>query len=234
MTVAISVVVPCRNEAASLRACLDALALQDYPRDRFEVIVVDGGSTDGCADVARARGTRLLADRGEGPAAARNLGIRAAQGGIVAFTDADCMPRPDWLTRVAEVFAEDPGVAGVAGALRMPRETFLGRLEDDEARAHYRGVITSNVSYRRAALLDVGGFDESLQCAEDYDLAWRLVDAGHRVVHDPRPVVVHSPPEVHGSVAGYLRKQLWYAESDVPAHVRAFRRRRGSRDAAGS
>lgn len=230
----ISVVVPCRNEAASLCVCLDALALQDFPRERFEVIVVDGGSTDGCREMAAERGARVLSDGADGPAGARNVGIHAARGEVVAFTDADCVPRTDWLTRVAEVFAEDPSLAGVAGALRMPRETFLGRLEDDEARAFYRGFITSNVAYRRDALLAVGGFDASLKCAEDYDLAWRLMDAGYRIVHDPRPVVVHAPPEASGTVVGYLRKQYWYARSDVPAQARALRRWRTSRSAAGS
>lgn len=228
MTLLVSVVIPCRNEARTLRACLDALAAQDFPRDRFEVIVVDGGSTDGSRDIAQAHGVLLLDDDGRGPSAARNQGIRAARGEVVAFTDADCVPQHDWLTSIAEVFAEDPAVAGLGGALRMTRSTWLGRAEDADARANYRGFITSNAAYRRDVLLEVGGFDESLACAEDYDLAWRVVEAGHRLVHDPRPIVVHDPPEVSGSFAAYLRKQFWYARSDVPALARWARRARGS------
>lgn len=220
----ISVVVPCRNEARSLVAALDALEGQDFPRHRFEILVVDGGSTDGSCDIAGSRGVRLLADRGRGPGAARNVGVRAARGEIVAFTDADCMPRPDWLTSIAEVFAEQPNAAGVAGSLRMPRHTLLGRLEDNDALAHYAGTITSNVAYRRDVLLEVGGFAEELLCCEDGDLAWRVQDAGHRIVHDRRPVVTHAPPEVGGSLAPYLGKQLWYARHDVIAHARAVRR----------
>lgn len=234
MTLAVSVVIACRNEASRLRSCLEALAAQDIPRDRFEVLVVDGGSTDGSREIALRLGARVLQDGGGGPSGARNVGLHAARADVIAFTDADCVPRTDWLSGVMEVFAEDPTLSGVAGAIRMPRDSFLGRLEDDEARTYYRGLITSNVAYRRDALLAVGGFDETLRCAEDYDLAWRTMDAGYRVAHDPRPVVVHSPPEIHASLGVYLRKQFWYARHDVPAHLRAVGRHRRTALAAGS
>lgn len=221
---AISVVIPSRNEAGSLSTCLDALEGQDFPRDRYELIVVDGHSTDGCDAAARARGVRLLSDHGDGPSAARNLGIRAARAPIVAFTDADCIPERDWLTRIAEVFAEDPLLDGVGGGLRVTRLSLLGRMEDSDAQAAYRGFITSNVAYRREVLLALGGFDEKLQCCEDYDLAWRAMDAGYRVLHDPRPLVVHNPPEIAGPIHAYLKKQWWYGRNDVPAHARAVLR----------
>ncbi|MFA5861393.1 MAG: galactosyltransferase-related protein, partial [Candidatus Thermoplasmatota archaeon] len=107
---------------------------------------------------------------------------------------------------------------------RMPRHTLIGRMEDINARVNYRGFITSNVAYKRDALTRVGGFDESLRCGEDQDLAWRLRDAGFRIVHDPRPVVLHDPPEVSGSIATYLRKEFWYARHDVAPQLRAVRR----------
>lgn len=223
---AFSVVIPCKDEVDTLAACLHALRTQDFPPGRFEVLVVDGGSTDGSRDLARRARVRLLTDGATGPGGARNVGIRAARAPIVAFTDADCVPARDWLTRHAEVFAEDPGLAGVGGAMRMSRESALGALEDLETRVHYRGLITSNVAYRRDVLLEVGGFAEDLRCAEDYDLAWRVMDAGHRVQFDPRPVVVHDPPELSNGLARYLRKQTWYARHDVPAHLRAMARAR--------
>jgi hypothetical protein len=224
----ISVVIPCRNDGSTLTACLESIEGQELPRERFEVLVVDGGSTDGSLDVALGRpGVRLLHDGATGPSGARNVGIHAARGEIVAFTDADCMPRRDWLARLAEAFAEDPTLDGVGGGLRAPSGSLLGRWEDVDARVNYRGFITSNAAYRREALLAVGGFDESLQCAEDYDLAWRLLRAGRRVVHDPRPIVTHAPPEI-ASAHAYLLKQFWYARHDVPAHLREIRRERAA------
>lgn len=230
----VSIVIPCRDDCASLLATLDAIAAQDHPEERRETIVVDGTRGGECQEAIRGRGARLLRDSGLGPAAARNLGIRAARGRIVAFTDADCVPRFDWLTRLMAPFEQDDGLAGVAGAMRLPRETLIGRLEDNDARWRYGGYITSNVAYRRSVLLGVGGFDETLRCAEDYDLAWRILDAGRRIAHEPRAVVLHAPPEVQGTLVGYLAKQFWYARSDVPAHALAFARWRARPEASGS
>lgn len=218
-----SIVIPCRNERATIEACLDAIEAQDLPSSRFEILAVDGGSTDGSCDVLRARSLRMLRDPGLGPAAARNVGIQHARGPIVAFTDADCVPRFDWLSRLVEPFG-DADVGGAAGALRMPRDTLLGRLEDNDARVHYRGYITSNVAYRRDVLHEVGGFDERLLCAEDYDLAWRVLDAGYRIERVPDAIVRHNPPEICGAPIRYLSKQFWYARQDVPAHARAITR----------
>lgn len=220
----ISVVIPCRDERDRLATCLDALRDQDLPRSAFEVIVVDGGSTDGSGALAIERDVRLLMDEGRGPAAARNIGIARARGEIVAFTDADCVPRFDWLARIDAAFRADPDAGGVAGGVRLPRASFLGRVEDNDARVHYHGYITSNIAYRRDVLAALGGFDESLRCAEDYDLAWRMLDAGHRIERAEDAIVLHDPPEIDGPLRHYLAKQFWYARNDIPAHVRAIGR----------
>jgi hypothetical protein len=230
----VSVVIPCRDDHLSLLVALDAIAAQDFPASRREVIVVDGGGGEAADTAIRARGARLLSDGGRGPSAARNVGIDAARGDVVAFTDADCVPRFDWLTRLVDPFTQTAEVGGVAGGMRMPRRTLIGRMEDNDARCRYRGYITSNVAYRREVLLEVGGFDEDLVCAEDYDLAWRVMDAGHRIEREPRAIVLHATPEVDGSLSRYLAKQHWYARSDVPAHARALARWHASPDAEGS
>ena len=217
----VTVVVACRDEVATLPACLDALEAQDH--HDFEVLAIDGCSTDGSTELLRSRRVRVLNDTGNGPAGARNVGIEAARGEIVAFTDADCVPRFDWLAWLVARF-EEPTVAGVAGGLRLPRDTLLGRLEDNDARLHYAGYITSNVAYRRSVLREVGGFDPTLRCAEDYDLAWRILDHGHRIVHEPRAVVLHNPPELENGLPSYLAKQFWYARHDIPTHALALAR----------
>lgn len=224
----ISVVIPCRNDGDGLDRCLRALHDQTFPADAFEVLVVDGRSTDDTGRIALAHGARLLTDPGDGPGAARNVGIRHARGDVIAFTDADCYPDSGWLAAIARSLATNADAAGVAGSMRMPRDTLLGRLEDDDAQANYRGYITSNVAYRRDALLRVGGFDEALQCCEDYDLAWRLLDAGERIVHDDGPSVIHDCPELRAGVHTYLAKQFWYARRDWPSHLRAIGRARAA------
>ena len=218
-----SVVVPCRDERERLSACLSALEGQDMPAGAFEMVVVDACADGHAAEIAK-RGVRVVADERRGPGAARNIGIRQARGDVIAFTDADCVPRFDWLSKLDEAFRADPDAAGFAGALRLPRATLIGRLEDADARVNYDGFITSNIAYRRDVLESVGGFDETLPCAEDYDLAWRILDAGHRIERAQDAIVLHDPPEVHAPLGPYLAKQFWYARHDVPAHVRALGR----------
>lgn len=218
-----TVIIAVRDEVKTLPACLDAIEGQDFDRAEVETLVVDGGSTDGCDDLVAARGLPLLRDGGSGPGAARNIGLRAARGDIIAFTDADCIPRFDWLSRLSAAF-RDPAIHGVAGGMRMPRETLLGRMEDNDARQYYSGYVTANVAYRREVLLDVGGFDEGLRCAEDYDLAWRVLDAGYRIEHVPTALVLHDQPEVGQDLRTYLAKQFWYARCDVATQARAMAR----------
>ena len=100
MTAFVSVVVPTFNRPAALASCLDALARQDYPADRYEMIVVDDGSAPteaaAIAETATRHRVRLVRQENRGPAAARNAGVREAHGAYIAFTDDDCMPAPGW------------------------------------------------------------------------------------------------------------------------------------------
>ncbi len=105
----VSVVIPAFNRAESLRRCLASLISQVYPSDRFEIIVVDDGSTDDIAtavhEVTDGWNGRVscLRKANGGPASARNAGIKAAIGDIVAFIDSDCSAEPDWLSQMVEV-----------------------------------------------------------------------------------------------------------------------------------
>ncbi|HWG90360.1 MAG TPA: glycosyltransferase [Candidatus Thermoplasmatota archaeon] len=220
-----SVVIPVRNERAQLEACLEALLSQDYRGD-LEVIVVDGHSTDGTPELLSRYPVRVIPDGGVGVGEARNRGIRAAEGDVVAFIDGDCLPDRGWLSALARRFRAEPGIAGVGGALRVgPEEWWLAAFEDWNAQGFYRGFITSNVAYRRDVLLEAGGFDETLHCGEDWDLYWRIVGRGHRVVYDPAVVVTHVPVE-NQALGRYLRKQWWYAKSDVRCFARHLERMR--------
>ena len=132
-----TVVVPVWRDAAGLPACLDALARQTWPADRREVIVVDNG---GGVAVAERPGVRVLREEEPGSYAARNRGIREARGAVIAFTDADCVPAPDWLERGAAPLS-DPAVGMVAGRIRV---TFL-----DPARPTLVEVYESVASFRQ-------------------------------------------------------------------------------------
>lgn len=141
--------------------------------------------------------TRVVAGRGDGPAAARNRGWRAARYGWVAFLDDDVLPDPDWLARLAEDLTVPTDVGGVQGRVRVPLPPHR-RPTDWERRTAGLGSgrwITADMAYRRSALVRVGGFDERFRRAyrEDAELAhrvaaagWRLVTGGREVTHPVR------------------------------------------------
>src|SRR5215831_7325111 len=115
MPVAITVIVPVHNSARYLRACLEHLSRSSF--QDFECIVVDDGSSDGSADVARRAGVTVLATKSRrGPAYARNVGAKSAKGEILFFIDADVCVAPDTLERVYANFEQDPELAAVIGS----------------------------------------------------------------------------------------------------------------------
>lgn len=208
-----SVVVATHNRLGLVDRVAEAILTQSMPRDRYELVLVDDGSTDGTealgAELAKRPGVRCLRQPNRGVAAARNRGIQEAAGDVVAFTDDDCLVPPDWLERLADGYARHPEVVGVGGRLVAPpdvlRTRAVARLEDHVARHVYGAgdeeVIggfdcpaggTNNMSYRRAALREVGGFDESFPpfvWGEDADLKLRLTRGGARLLYVPVAVI---------------------------------------------
>ncbi|HLF28879.1 MAG TPA: glycosyltransferase [Anaerolineae bacterium] len=203
-----SIVIPTYNRSETLRQTLIAVTRQDYAE--CEVLVVDDGSTDGTAEIVAREfpAVRLIRQSNRGPAAARNAGVRAAVGDIIAFTDDDCLPPLDWLTRLAEGYARYPQVAGVGGYLEAPeyvlRDSILAQYERSIGRDEYGArdaeVLagfacpaggTNNMSYCRDVLEQVGGFDETFPYAagEDADLKWRICQTGAQLLYLPIKVV---------------------------------------------
>jgi len=192
---AVSVVVPVLNGADTIRDLLTALAHQTgAPRDAA-VIVVDNGSTDATADVVAQFPVTYLQEPTPGPSAARNRGLAHARGDVVVFVDADTVPTRRWLAEMTAPFA-DPALLVVGGhavdfRATTPAQRFMAqlgarRLEHDFFRAHVPYVAAESMAVRRAALLTVGGWDETLRTAEDLDVCVRLVRRyGCAVVRQP-------------------------------------------------
>lgn len=203
----VSVVVPARDAAATLDACLRALAGQRLAQSEFEVIVVvDLRSTDETGEIAHASSARVVEIRPAGDArytaGARNAGIRAATGEWVAFTDADCVPSRGWLTAMLDAAAESADVLAVAG-LTVGIESksaaaryvdLTGGLRSDKHLAHerYPWPVALNVMYGRDALIAVDGYDYRFVSYEQADLHLRLIrQVGGRTVIADRAVVHH-------------------------------------------
>jgi cellulose synthase/poly-beta-1,6-N-acetylglucosamine synthase-like glycosyltransferase len=207
----ITVVIPAYNAEATLPACLSALRLQSQPAD--EILVVDDGSSDDTALVARRLGAAVSQQQHQGPAEARNLGIQLARGEIVLFTDADCEPCLDWVEQMVQPLA-DPTVSGVKGVYRTRQKQVVARLVQCEFAERY-GLLdrsptidfvdTHAAAFRTSALREVGGFNPTFIGNEDVDLSYRLAQAGYRLVFNRRAVVYHQHPATWGR---YMRLKV--------------------------
>lgn len=198
----VSVVIPARDRPQELRRVLDALRRQDFPRERFEVLVCDDGSqTNLRALVEEARDDGLdahyLRQPARGPAAARNLGIRNARGSIIAMTDSDTIPASSWLTKLIETLTSHPEAVGVEGYVKADNEGEFGPLGEGPANTEGGVYLTCNCAYRREALERTGGFDETFPypAYEDTDLAARMQQIGP-ILWQPEAVVIHSEREL--------------------------------------
>ncbi|MBI2423146.1 MAG: glycosyltransferase [Candidatus Hydrogenedentes bacterium] len=197
----VSVIVPVYNSEHTLAACLQACLAQSL--GDYEIIVVDDGSTDDSARLARQFPVRVVSQPNAGPAAARNRGAAMAAGERLAFTDADCVPREDWLCQLAGAFA--PGVVATGGTYDIANEAaLLARLIHAEILARHKrfsGEVdflgSFNVMYDAAAFHEAGGFDTRFKQAsgEDNDLAYRLQDRGGKLLFVPEAAVAHHHPE---------------------------------------
>jgi len=194
----VSVIVPVLNGATLIEGCLRALDRQTLPPSKYEVVVVDDGSTDGTAGIARtfaadARASIVVIEQPEnkGPAAARNAGLAVAQASIIAFTDADCEPASDWLACALARLEEEPDLAAVEGRTE-PKGT-VGTLTHQMVNTAGGLWMTCNMIYRRDAIARAGGFDERFRTAflEDSDLAFTVLEQGDTIAWDESVLVHH-------------------------------------------
>jgi GT2 family glycosyltransferase len=231
----ISVVVPTFGRPQELRGCLEALAALDYPRERYEVVVVDDGSDPPMGPWAGATDAglriRWLRQANAGPAAARNAGARAATAEILAFTDDDCRPASDWLSAIAAALARDPeALCGgtTTNALEHSACSVASHAIVDVAieHLHARGddlrfFPSNNLALRADAFASIGGFDEAFRTAEDRDLCDRWLRAGRPLVRAPLAKVAHRHVL---SPAGFWRQHFGYGRGACRLHRERFRR----------
>lgn len=199
----VTVVMPVKNEARRIANCLAALRAQTVPPR--EILVVDGHSKDETVAIAKRFGARVLCEEYGTRAGACQVGVVAAKGDLIAFTDADCIPEPEWLERLASGFAD--GIAGVGGkianegdsfwqrAIDAALDTLVGSANSVQGRIFTEARYVSSISgcnsmYRRADLLAVDGFRTDLVTTEDTELNHRLRGRG-KLLYVPDAIVHH-------------------------------------------
>ena len=236
-----SVIVPTYERARQLTVCLRALACQNYPRDRFEVLVVDDGSTTspkGSVDAFVGQlNVRLLTQLHSGPAAARNYGARHAMGTFLAFTDDDCAPSPSWLQTLATGFVSFPDCAlggrTINGVADNPYSTtsqlvvdyLYAHCNSDPKRATF--LTSNNLALPADRFHALAGFDPAWNSAagEDQELCDRWIFHGYRMVYVPEAVVEH----VHTLTwRTFFRQHFNYGRGALYFHRTCARRRQGS------
>lgn len=202
----VSVVVPALNCAADVDGFVAAMRRQDYPHDRFEIVVGDNGSDDATVERLKANSIRHVIRRERGRSRALNAGLQIARGEIVCTTDMSCRPQPGWIARVVECF-EDASVGCVAGEIRL-EPGHLNLALRYQARSNYMSPMHAasrrslpflpfadgaNASFRRAVFDEIGPFDETFIKGADVEICYRmLVATRHKIVFCERAVVTEA------------------------------------------
>jgi glycosyltransferase involved in cell wall biosynthesis len=216
----ISVVVCSYNGSATIRDTMEGLQKLDYPN--FEVIVVNDGSTDGLTGIVKEYPVKLITTFNRGLSHARNTGMYAAKGEIIAYIDDDAYPDEHWLHYLAYAYTNTPhgGIGGpnicpdddgpiakcVANAPGGPVHVLI----TDEIAEHIPGC---NMSFRKDALMEIGGFDPVYRTAgDDVDVCWRIQQTGRTIGFHPSAVVWHHR---RNSLKAYWKQQKGYGRAEA-------------------
>lgn len=214
----VSIIVPVYNGERTIAACIESLPAQDYPKDRYEVIVVDNGSTDGTKEVCMEQGAWRMENHDtprpaphapcyyvfepvRGSYKARNTGIKAARGEILAFTDADCVADKEWLKRGVEGFS-DENVGCAAGEIEgyepsnYVEQYLVDKKELSQEKTLTEALMpyakTANVFYRKEVFDEIGLFEEKWVSGGDADMAWRMQnETGFKIKYIHKAIVFH-------------------------------------------
>ena len=236
----VSVVVVCYNESKNIKECIGSIMSQDYPSDKYELLLVDNGSTDGTYDIIKGLSKqygniRVVINPIRSISRSRNVGLRESYGDLIAFTDADCVVPANWLKTLVDGFLKykknDPSLCAAGGSNIPPKnrsrfydtlgiflDTFLGSGGSVQGRIYGEDrylshLPTVNVIYDKKIVSSIGGFDESLgSISEDQDLSTRLTKNGYRLVYLAGSFVWH---KLRGNPLAWAKNMFTYGKGRV-------------------
>ena len=215
----VSFIIPVLNDQANIERCVRSILALKCPRQEYEIIVLDNGSTDGTHRVLQKFGLPFHVIQHVHVSALRNRGARCAKGHFLAFIDSDVEVSPDWIVKSLEEF-RDPGVVAAGCFPEIPEQaTWVQRAWD----IHQRGrqspqtgpvawLPSMNLMVRRDAFLTIGGFNEQLETAEDVDLCYRLSEKG-MILNNPSMKAVHWGEA--STLVIFWKKEVWRGIGNV-------------------
>lgn len=217
----VSIIVITYNRAKVLRLCVESLLKQNYPPERYEIVIVDSNSTDGTAEMLKEyRGkVRKVNCPEKGYSTSRNFGVKNAKADIIAFTDSDCFPSKDWVRKIVENFRKDPKLYAVGGSTTVIfNRTIVARVSQEIVnytidRLKKDGSVpfltTTNLALKKELFKKIGYFDSvfDLETGEDSDFCWRIFKAGERIRYQPSLRVKH---DQRSTLLSFLKQHYKY------------------------
>lgn len=220
----VSIFIPTKNVAPFIDTVLQSLLHLDYPKDRYEIIILDGFSTDGTDRIARQYPGVIVYQSNSTVPAFYNRILKDTRGEIIAFGDGDAVVDPQWL-KILVPYLSDPVIAGAGGLCGTANpEKIVSRIIGYELKARYEGmpstverIATMNVIYKKRVLGEVGGFDERLGTGYDTDIGHRILHAGYLIRFDPKAVVFHYH---RSTISSYFRQQFNYGKNAPALYIK--------------
>ncbi|SFR58566.1 Glycosyltransferase, catalytic subunit of cellulose synthase and poly-beta-1,6-N-acetylglucosamine synthase [Marinobacter daqiaonensis] len=212
-----SIVIPALNEEESIEQCLMSLTDQSYPRDSYEIIVVDNGSEDDTVTIARRYADKVLEKVGVNVGAVRNHGAFQARGEILICTDSDCLFDKSWIENGVNLLKKNPGHVFGGGLKSGDNPTWVEKYwllnDHGENTRQQKDLMGSCIFIWKSDFLDTGAFREDVSSGEDTELSQSLESTGLTISIRKELSVVHMGNAK--TVGAFSRRQVWHAENYI-------------------